>query len=207
MSLERGERERRILRDHNSDGTAREGDRSYVLTHFFDEWFVATLFPPFLRFCCDRNIHPNILTALALGLSAAIPYFHLNRRTWAVVAAILLRQLLDCLDGEVARRCRKTSNLGAWLDNIADSVFYWALISIVVSFFTRSLPCLIGGASFIFGGLFAAHWIACGGRAIATHALKDYDTRSLYRRVYAYMVNDSLLFAAAIALLYGLAVK
>jgi len=207
MSLERSEREHRVPRNRNGDGRALEEERSYVLTRFFDDWFVATLFPPFLRFCCDRNIHPNVLTALALGLSAAIPYFHLNRRTWAVVAAILLRQLLDCLDGEVARRCRKTSRLGAWLDNIADSVFYWALISIVVSFFARSLPGVIGWSSLIFGGLFTAHWIACGGRAIADHTLKDYGTRSLYRRVYAYMVNDSLLFAAAIVLLYGLVVK
>jgi len=207
MSLEGGEAARRIPRHPNANGRAREEDRSYVLTHFFDEWFVATLFPPFLRFCCDWNIHPNVLTALALGLSAAIPYFHLSQRTWAVVPAILLRQLLDCLDGAVARRCRKTSDLGAWLDNIADSVFYWALISIVVSFFARSLPGVIGWSSLIFGGLFAAHWVACGGRAISDHALKDYGTRSLYRRVYAYMVNDSLLFAAAIALLYGLVVK
>ena len=207
MSLERGEQERRVPPNRNGDGRAREGDRFYLLTHFFDEWFVATLFPPFLRFCCDRNIHPNVLTALALGLSAAIPYFHLNHRTWAVVAAILIRQLLDCLDGEVARRCRKTSSLGAWLDNIADSVFYWALISIVVSFFARSLPGVIGWSTLIFGGLFAAHWIACGGEAIANHALKDYGTRSLYRRVYAYMVNDSLLFAVAIAFVYGLVVK
>jgi len=207
MSLECGERELRIPRHPEGVGRARREGRSYILTHFFDEWLVATLFPPFLRFCCDRNIHPNVLTALALGLSAAIPYFHMNRRTWAVVAAILLRQLLDCLDGEVARRCRKTSRLGALLDSIADSVFYWALISIVVSFFARSLPGLIGWSSLLFGGLFTAHWIACGGRAIADHALKDYGTRSLYRRVYAYMVNDSLLFAAAIALLYGLVMR
>ena len=137
MSLERSEREHRVPRNRNGDGRALEEERSYVLTRFFDDWFVATLFPSFLRFCCDRNIHPNVLTALALGLSAAIPYFHLNRRTWAVVAAILLRQLLDCLDGEVARRCRKTSLLGAWLDNIADSVFYWALISIQSAGFGR----------------------------------------------------------------------
>ncbi len=207
MSLECGERKLRVPRHPDDAGRAPGEDRSYVLTHFFDEWFVATLFPPFLRFCCDRNIHPNVLTALALGLSAAIPYFHLNRRTWAVVAAILLRQLLDCLDGEVARRCRKTSSLGALLDSISDGVFYWALISIVMSFFARSLPGVIGWSSLIFGGLFAAHWIACGGRAIADHALKDYGTRSLYRRVYAYVVNDSLLFAAAIALLYGLVMK
>jgi phosphatidylglycerophosphate synthase len=127
--------------------------------------------------------------------------------TWAVIAAILLRQLLDCLDGEVARRRRKTSSLGAWLDNVSDSVFYLALISVVVSFFTRQLLLVIVLSFLVFAGLFAVHVSACRGRAIIDHALKDYDTPSLYRKSYAFLVNNSLAFTAAIALLYGLAAK
>ena len=180
--------------------------RVSVLTHF-DNWFVRTLFSPHLYLFCQWRIHPNVLTALALGLSAAIPFFHLSRQTGAVIAAILLRQILDCLDGEVARQCGKTSSLGAWLDNIADGFFFWGLILIVVSIFVYSRFWMIVLSWLIFGVLFAIHVVACGGRSIMDHALKDYDTPSTYRRCYALLVNDSLLFVAAIALLYGLATR
>ena len=184
----------------------RIGGHVSVLTHF-DNWIIRTLFSPYLYIFCRWRIHPNLLTVLALGLSAAIPFFHLSRRTGAVIAAILLRQILDCLDGEVARRCRKTSNLGAWLDNIADGFFFWGLILIVVLVFIRSHFAIIVLSCLIFGALFAIHVVVCGGRSIMDHALKDYDTPSMYRRCYALVVNDSLLFVAAIALFYGIATR
>lgn len=39
------------------------------------------------------------------------------------------------------------------------------------------------------------------------HSIREYDTPSLYRRSYAFMVNNSLVFIAVIPALYRLAVR
>jgi phosphatidylglycerophosphate synthase len=182
------------------------GDRISPLTHF-DDWMVQTLFSSHLHFFCRWRIHPNILTALSLGFSAAIPFLHLGRRTWAVIAAIIFRQLLDCLDGEVARQCKKTSILGAWLDLISDSFFFWGLILIVISAFIRSDVRIIVWSCLIYGVLLTLHVAICGGRLIIDHGLKDYNAPSIYRKCFAFLTNDSLLFVAALAVVYGLAAR
>jgi len=176
------------------------------LTHF-DDSFVQAALLPCVRKCCAWRIQPNAVTGVSLALSAAIPFLHFLRLIWGVIAAMILRQVLDCLDGEIARRCHKETKLGGLLDSIADGVFLFSLIAIIVSFFVLSVAMVLIVSGLIFAGFLAAHLSICKGSALLDHTVKAYDTPSLYRRAFAFMANDSLLLVALFAILYMLVVK
>lgn len=175
-------------------------------THF-DEWFVQKTLSSHLHIFCDWNIHPNAISGLSLAVAAAIPFLHYRRLLWWVAASIVLRQILDCLDGEVARRCHKTSKAGAMLDAIGDTVFFFVLLTLLISFFTPNPLRVLFISGVSFGCLLAVHVSICKGSALIEHSVKNYDTPSLYRRSYAFLVNNSLVFAVAASLLYRLSVK
>jgi phosphatidylglycerophosphate synthase len=181
--------------------------RRFLQIAYFDQWFVRTALSACIRKCCDWHIHPNAITVVALVITAAILFLHHFRLFWEVAAAIVLRQVLDCIDGEVARRCHKISRLGAWLDSISDSIFYFSLISIVVSFFTPYPLRTVLFSVLVFGVWFAIHVAICKEAALIGHSIRDYNTPSLYRRSYAFMVNNSLIFVVVIVALYRLAVR
>jgi len=192
---------------HGRGAEDRSGlSRRFLQIAYFDRWFVRTALSAYIRKCCDWNIHPNAITVVALLMTAAIPFLHYFRMFWEVTAAIVLRQVLDCIDGEVARQCNKISKLGALLDTISDIIFYFALISIVVSFFTPDPLRIVFFSALVFGVWFAIHVAICKEAALIGHSIRDYDTPSLYRRSYAFMVNNSLIFVVAIAAIYRLVV-
>ncbi len=62
---------------------------------------------------------PNLLTALRLGLAAALPFVPDGTR----LAVVLAAAASDGLDGWIARRFHATSPLGALLDGAADKAF------------------------------------------------------------------------------------
>jgi len=187
--------------------SAGPGGRLYCFTHF-DEWIVQRTLSSRLHVFCDWHIHPNAITGLSLAMAAAIPFLHYSHLSWWVAVSIVVRQILDCLDGEVARRCHKTSKAGALLDAIGDTVFYFALIMLLMSFFLRNPLRVLFFSGLAFGCLFAVHVSICKGAALIEHsAVKSYDSPSLYRRSYAFLINNSLVFAACAAVLYRLSVR
>ena len=50
------------------------------------------------------------------------------------ILAVIMNRLLDCLDGEVARKCDKRSVVGSYMDSISDIL----LVSIVTLFILKS---------------------------------------------------------------------
>ena len=174
---------------------------------YFDRWFIQKTLSPHIRKFCDWNIHPNVVTGISLVTAAAIPFLHHYRLGWGVVASIVGRQLLDCLDGEIARGCGKTTSLGALLDSISDGVFYLTLISLLVSIFAQNPLLILVFSCLSFGGLFVIHVSICKGSALIDHSVKTYDTPSLYRKSYAFLVNNSLVFVVMVAIVYRLSVK
>ena len=67
-------------------------------------------------------VHPNIVT-LACGLTTIPIVLNIinNGSSAALVFWFVLKALLDCLDGSIARSCNKSSKLGAFLDIFDDS--------------------------------------------------------------------------------------
>ena len=73
-------------------------------------------------------IHPNVATLLGFF---CIPFIlaniHNNGTMVAGVGIILLKSFLDILDGKLARRCDKTSDIGHTLDHLSDLMFYQSI--------------------------------------------------------------------------------
>lgn len=82
---------------------------------------------------CKYNIHPNVITLVSL-LSNKILFERLkkpNKNLNTIFLIMISHAILDCLDGEVARKCNKYSKLGSRLDYINDHIF----ISILILYF------------------------------------------------------------------------
>lgn len=72
-----------------------------------------------------ENIHPNYITIFGIGLNLMIfnELFNKqdNQKDWKKIAVLMaLRWFADCLDGNVARRYNKQSQLGNTLDTMSD---------------------------------------------------------------------------------------
>lgn len=184
-------------------GQAGQADRiSWYL--YFDEWFVRQTLSGRLRKFCEWRIHPNVITGTALVLAVAIPVLHFRHLSWWVTIALVFRQFLDCLDGEVARCCGKTSRVGGLLDTIGDSLYAFAVVILFVSFLVPHPGRALIISSVSFGVFYAVHVSICRWSMLAEHTMKSYRTASLYKKGYAFLVNDSLIIALATAVLYRL---
>jgi len=168
----------------------------------FDDWLLETALPPFVQLCCVLGIRPNAVTSAGLILGGAVPMLHAARLFPWVAAALVVRQFLDCLDGEIARRCRRESRLGAVLDSISDGVFYFALLWLLMARLTGRIPIIFALTAAAFAFLAALHVAFCSVSALTDHSVKTYDTPSRYRRTYAFLVNNSLPFTAGVAGIY-----
>ncbi|MDX1611578.1 MAG: CDP-alcohol phosphatidyltransferase family protein [Candidatus Thermoplasmatota archaeon] len=97
------------------------------------------LVAPFAEWCALRGITPNQLTFFSLGLSLAaaiLLYISSPARAWALLAGALVLALsafLDSADGVLARRTRKASKLGDFLDHAFDR-FADVLILLALAF-------------------------------------------------------------------------
>jgi phosphatidylglycerophosphate synthase len=72
-------------------------------------------------------VSPGLLTALSFTCCVGAGALASAELTWWSLAAWLLGRLLDGLDGAVARRRGRSSDLGGYLDLMADTVGYAAV--------------------------------------------------------------------------------
>ena len=79
------------------------------------------------------GLNPNIITAA--GLLVIIPVLlFLERRQFTIVSILLIvRCILDIMDGCVARKCHKVSEFGRKFDAFSDIVFHGTLSLYIVS--------------------------------------------------------------------------
>lgn len=82
---------------------------------------------PIAKRMSKRQISPNLVTILAfiVGLTPAITIFY---NIVLSVVLIFISQILDCVDGDLARISGKTSARGAYLDRLFDRFVDFALI-------------------------------------------------------------------------------
>lgn len=95
-----------------------------------DRWtrvWIARPLDIFAAGCQKIGLKPNGLTLLGLGVGlGVIPVLAAHQYQWAI-GVILLRSLIDGLDGALARRVGTTA-YGAWLDIVCDMLFYGAVV-------------------------------------------------------------------------------
>ena len=68
-------------------------------------------------------IHPNYVTLTNMLIIIPLVYGILYKWSFSIfITLIFIRAILDCLDGSIARTCKTTSELGALLDRLGDSL-------------------------------------------------------------------------------------
>jgi phosphatidylglycerophosphate synthase len=73
-----------------------------------------------------ENIEPNHITLFGIAINFIIFYYlffkKINPNLNLLIGLALIRWFVDCLDGNVARKYKKTSELGNTLDTISDII-------------------------------------------------------------------------------------
>ena len=73
------------------------------------------------------NINPNLITGLNIIVATLVGYSIIQGNYTIALLLSIIHQVLDDLDGAVARQHNRTSTFGAWFDYIGD-FYFWGLI-------------------------------------------------------------------------------
>ena len=78
-------------------------------------------------------IHPNMITLLCFLVTFPILHNILYNSSLSTFTMLLIiRLILDNLDGSVARNCNKYSQLGAFLDTLSDTISFILINSAII---------------------------------------------------------------------------
>ena len=79
------------------------------------------------------EINPNFITFLGFLCTLYILYLmYTNKSLYIILFITILRSLFDILDGAVARKCNKTTELGSTLDILSDQFFFISILCLVL---------------------------------------------------------------------------
>lgn len=134
-----------------------------------------------------KYVSPNLLTISGLIINFIIFHFMIEGSFSYTFVLLLIRYLLDCLDGGVARKYNKKSVIGGALDTWSDTILIY--ISVYGLFILYEIP---------FGSEVAA-FTACFNMYIMslTDSLVDHvgmkSGKNLASMFYAFLVNNSFI--------------
>ena len=83
-----------------------------------------------------KALHPNIITFFGIGLNLLIYYLLYRIFLMSLFFALFLRYWVDCLDGAVARKYKKVSKIGGYLDTISDHMLIFIILLFVFKAFS-----------------------------------------------------------------------
>ena len=93
----------------------------YLCPGNMEYWFADELAPRVHAL----GISPNAVTVInCLFVRLPSLYLLIHGYFLPFIIALLANQVLDCLDGQIARRYKCGTEFGAWLDHTTDSVYF-----------------------------------------------------------------------------------
>jgi hypothetical protein len=117
---------------------AREEAHSELLAHLAFRPLSFWITPWFLL----AGFTADAVTALGFVVALAMPAAALGlgpAGVWAVAGLGLLMQVLDCVDGNIARTTRRSSPAGPMLDGLC-TLLFWALYFVAVGILAQTEP-------------------------------------------------------------------
>ncbi|MGH7803091.1 MAG: CDP-alcohol phosphatidyltransferase family protein [Candidatus Binatia bacterium] len=106
------------------------------------------------------GVSPNALTLLSLALTLVAAYaMTVDSAATAIVAAALIEIgfVVDCLDGQLARATRRTSDFGAYLDSMTDLAKVFLLLFAAGAAAGAPADAALAGWSFLWFALCQHH--------------------------------------------------
>lgn len=99
--------------------------------------FMTSSMSDFVHKMCDVGVHPNALTLTSIVTTISMCFFHASGGIHRVIIPVMMmfKWFADAVDGDLARKCKCTSDIGGMLDALADAVF----VAIVVALFVDGI--------------------------------------------------------------------
>lgn len=93
------------------------------LTRYCTDYFIYAFLNKYVTpLMCKYNIHPNVITILNMvWVLIMFMSYKKNVNKYTLLLMMVFYHVMDCLDGNIARKCDKKSFTGLVLDHIADS--------------------------------------------------------------------------------------
>lgn len=118
--------------------------KSKETEEWFDKVFTRPVGYVLTLLCAKLNIHPNVITIISiiLGIAAAV-CFYFPTIGWTLLGILMLvsANILDSVDGQLARMTGKKSLLGRVLDGFAgDAWFFCIYVSISLRLYNEPMP-------------------------------------------------------------------
>lgn len=146
-----------------------------------------------------QYIHPNVLSILGLFIDAIILYTILSQLYVLMCLCVFIRYSCDCLDGAIARKYNKVSNLGGLLDTIADNTLIYILSYGILT------KLLIDSAGIISSIIVILNLIYLLINNSIIHHSKVKLGGSLFQNIYKFGINNNvILYTISAVLLIGL---
>lgn len=171
--------------------------KKYKSYHYFSNWidnFISPLAGKIVPYVSKISfITPNLITLFSFFLYLLGSFFIIfYPNKLLIITVFFFSYLFDCLDGQLARYLKKTSEIGAFLDTVFDYLKFYFLflaISLVVYFKNNNFLFIVMGlsAAFLFGFRF---YIKYRIMFIQLKKDKNYLEKSLKRENYLFKIID-----------------
>lgn len=109
--------------------------KSIETENYLDQWFYRPIGFRIAKALRNTGITPNMITILSIFVGAAAgPLFYYDRISLSLlgILALIAANILDCVDGQLARLTGIKSNIGRILDGLAGDIWF-ALIYIFLA--------------------------------------------------------------------------
>src|SRR5207302_8840150 len=96
-----------------------------------------------VRWLAHGHISPNILTIIGVAINVGSGLlFGYGRFFWAGIV-LIVANLFDMLDGQVARLSGRVTSFGGFLDSSLDRLFVMVVVVVMLVFFARNYDLLL----------------------------------------------------------------
>ena len=99
-----------------------------MIDSFFRSSYRQLIIAPILKNKAVQTLSPNSLTATAALFGVSIPFLLLFNYPYLAFLALLLSGFFDTLDGELARKTKRISNIGAMVDILSDRLVEFSVV-------------------------------------------------------------------------------
>ena len=166
----------------------------YIINLKLDDKYTKYVLDNLILF---KFINPNVITLIGLLADFFILYFLINNLLFFLALSLFIRYSADCLDGAVARKYKKVSDLGGMLDTLADNTLIFVVIYGIFFLLGSKnfyIPILIVFLNLLY--LFKK-------KAIVHHAnVKKKVKGDFFHNFYGYFVNNNVFLYLGIFLIF-----
>jgi hypothetical protein len=166
------------MSNHTSDIEYEASLKSIETENYPDQWFYRPIGFRIAKLLCHTGITPNMITILSIFVGAAAgPLFYQHDRLLILlgIISLIIANILDCVDGQLARLTGIKSEIGRILDGIAGDIWF----ILIYVFLALKLENEYGG-----NGLFFIPAVLSGLSHLVQANITDY-----YKTLHLYFIS------------------